>query len=67
MTVNFNIFVAGIVLDVVTDLMILVLPIRPLMSLNMKKGKKALVVLALVAGYAYVALLPLPRVHVTHR
>nr|POE74545.1 hypothetical protein CFP56_37076 [Quercus suber] len=49
---NFGLLLAGLLLDVITDLMILILPMPIIMGLQMDKGRKFLLFVAFFCGYA---------------
>lgn len=49
---NFGLLLAGLLLDVITDLMILILPMPIITGLQMKKGRKFMLFIAFFCGYA---------------
>lgn len=49
---NFGLLLAGLLLDVITDLFILILPMPIITGLQMQKGRKLLLFIAFFCGYA---------------
>lgn len=52
---NFGILLSGLLLDALTDLAILLLPMPIISGLHIRKGRRAIIMLTFACGYAYVS------------